>query len=177
MRNVLLISLALAACLLAWPAPADDHHGQKRKRHGWRGQAAPPSPLYQERCGACHLAYPPGLLPAGSWRKILAAGDDHYGEDLGLPPAERGELDRYLAANAADASRANLARKIMRSLGPGTPLRITEVPYIIHKHQDHELPPGVFQRKSVGSFANCGACHPGAAAGCFDDDAVRIPAQ
>ena len=181
MSKRLLVILSLATCLLAGPgllnAMAHRHRLQKRNQAAGHRLPAPVNQLYNDRCGACHLAYPPGLLPAGSWSKILQGQAQHYGEDLGLQPAEQKDLGSYLGANAADACSAKLARKIMRCLGPRTPLRITEVPYIIRKHQDDDVPRGAFQRKSVGSMANCGACHPGAAAGDFDEHAVRIPPE
>jgi hypothetical protein len=36
-------------------------------------QASPVTPLpkYRQECAACHIAYPPGMLPADSWRRIL----------------------------------------------------------------------------------------------------------
>ena len=180
MNKSLVIVLALLVCLTAGPGlmeAAADGHKRERREHGQRGLAAPANPLYQDRCGGCHLAYPPGLLPAGSWRAIIAGQAAHYGENLDLTPDEREQLTAYLAANAAERSGSKVSRKIMRSLGSATPMRITELPYIIHKHEDDDVPPGAFKRKSVGSFANCGACHPGAAAGDFDDDAVRVPAE
>ncbi len=39
------------------------------------------NPLYSEECGACHLAYPPSLLPQASWRGIMDGLADHFGED------------------------------------------------------------------------------------------------
>ena len=27
--------------------------------------------IYNEECGACDMAYPPGLLPAKSWQRLL----------------------------------------------------------------------------------------------------------
>ncbi len=36
---------------------------------------------------ACHTAYPPGLLPAASWRRIMGGLDRHYGSDASLEPA------------------------------------------------------------------------------------------
>ncbi len=177
----LLAYFILGTCLLAWPfmltAAADDHSHDKKRKHAKRGLAAPQNQLYKDSCGGCHLAYPPALLPSGSWRRIIQGQASHYGEDLGLEQAVQSALTRFLGANAADRSSAKLARKIMKSLGALTPLRITEVPYITHKHEEDDIPRGAFKRKSIGSLANCGACHPGAAAGDFDDDAVRIPAQ
>ena len=61
----------------------------------------------------------------------------------------------------------------MRSLGSEVPTRITDVPYIRHKHRG--IAPEVFQRKSIGSRSNCIACHTTAEQGIYDDDNVRIP--
>jgi aldehyde:ferredoxin oxidoreductase len=55
------------------------------------------------------------------------------------------------------------------------PLRISETPYFRRKH--HELRPEVFKRKSVGSPANCSACHLTAEKGDYDEHKVKIPKQ
>jgi hypothetical protein len=34
-------------------------------------------PIYKQECAACHLAYPPGLLPARSWSRIMSGLDKH----------------------------------------------------------------------------------------------------
>ncbi|MFH2126743.1 MAG: diheme cytochrome c [Pseudomonadota bacterium] len=181
MLKNLLAYFTLGTFLLAWPfalaATADDHPDDKESKHAKRGLAAQQNQLYKDRCGGCHLAYPPALLPSASWRKIMEGQASHFGEDLGLSPAEQRDLTRFLEAGAADQSSSRLARKVRKSLRGSIPLKITEVPYIIRKHQDDDIPRGAFQRKSIGSLANCGACHPGSASGDFDDDAVRIPAN
>jgi nitrate/TMAO reductase-like tetraheme cytochrome c subunit len=53
------------------------------------------------------------------------------------------------------------------------PLRITETRWFVKKHD--EVPRATWSRKSVGSAANCAACHRQAEQGVFDDDSVRIP--
>ena len=65
------------------------------------------------------------------------------------------------------------SEKIMRSLGNQVPMRISDIPYIREKH--HELDPAIFKRESVGSLANCAACHITAEKGIYDDDDVKIP--
>jgi len=52
-------------------------------------------------------------------------------------------------------------------------MRITDIPYIRRKH--HELDPALFNRESIGSLANCTACHITAEKGIYDDDDVKIP--
>jgi hypothetical protein len=115
------------------------------------------------------------LLPSGSWEKILARLDDHFGEEVDLDLDSKKIIAEYLKANSAEYSSAKRAVKIMRSLRGQTPMRITDVPYIRHKHEDDDIPPDAFQRKSVGSFSNCIACHTTAEKGIYDDDFVKIP--
>ena len=103
---------------------------------------------FKQECGACHFAYQPGLLPAGSWQKILSNLPSHFGEEVLVEQEQKSIISAYLQANAAENSSAKRARKILKSLRGQTPLRITETPYIQEKH--HELNSSVFRdRKSV----------------------------
>ena len=131
------------------------------------------NPTYTESCGDCHFPYQPGLLPSGSWDKILNSLEDHFGEDIELEPKFKKIIVKYLHANAANYSSSKISAKIMKCLGHQTPLRITEIPYIRKKH--HEIQLDVFKRESIGSFSNCSACHKTAEKGIYDDDNVLIP--
>ena len=128
---------------------------------------------YKETCGACHFAYQPGLLPSGSWTKILSNLKDHFGEAVDIDTESKNIIGKYLTENAAETSGAKGPVRIMKSLKGQTPSRITEIPYIRRKHQD--IPPEVFTRKSVGSLSNCLACHKTADQGIYEDDDVVIP--
>ena len=128
---------------------------------------------YKTECGACHFAYQPGLLPSGSWKKIMNNLPDHFGETVDLAPDSRKEIEEYLATNGAENCPAKRSRKIMKSLRGMTPLRITDIPYIQEKHDD--ISSQVFKREAIGSFSNCSACHTTAAKGIYDDDDVTIP--
>ena len=66
------------------------------------GDSAPlvTNSLFSKECGACHMAYPPTLLPAVSWRKIVATLDDHFGENASLDKETRDKIEAYLVANA-----------------------------------------------------------------------------
>jgi len=86
---------------------------------------------------------------------------------------ESENISDYLTTNGAENSSAEQSVKIMRCLGDQVPIRITNIPYIRKKH--HELDPAVFKRESIGSLANCTACHITAEKGIYDDDAVKIP--
>lgn len=159
----------------------DDHEERGRhqkdglrhsEHHGELDLTTVNNPTYTENCGACHFAYQPGLLPSGSWDKILKGLADHFGEAIELDPESMNTIDEYLKSHAADNSSAKLSGKIMKSIGSQAPLRITQVPYIQREH--HEIKSSVFERESIGSFSNCAACHTTAEKGIYDDDAVTI---
>lgn len=172
--------LATAGFLVAAFAWAGDHHKRDHDRdHSWSGadsgQTQAAKAAYEASCGSCHWAFLPQLLPSGSWSKIVRTSNDHFGSDLALSDQAKSDLTAYLTANAADKTSWKIGRKITKGLGGAEPVRVTELSYIQHKHA--KLDPAVFQRKGVGSLANCAACHQGASRGDFDDDNVRIPAQ
>jgi hypothetical protein len=128
---------------------------------------------FKQECGACHFAYQPGLLPAGSWERILNTLPSHFGEEVSLDQETKNIIGEYLKINAAENSSAKRARKIVRSLNGQTPLRITETPYIKEKH--HDLDASIFSRQTIGSFSSCTACHTKSEQGNYDDDFVKIP--
>jgi len=133
--------------------------------------------LYAEECGACHYAFPPGLLPIQSWKKLLDAQEleDHFGENAELDEDDLKNIQEYVYANSSEKSYHKRARKITRSIPEGeAPIRITEVKYIKRKH--HELTDEMVKgNKDVNSLSNCNACHTQAEEGVFDDDTVDIP--
>ena len=181
------ISLLLAISLILDAFADDDHY---RKRHRYRGGSQKidddnndhdrddylkpvANMTYKETCGGCHFAYQPELLPSASWQKILNQLDDHFGEEVEAEPDTIKDIIDYLKANGAESSSAKISVQIMRSLKNRVPARITEIPCILKKHR--ELDPPVFERESIGSLANCTACHITAEKGIYDDDAVKIP--
>jgi len=181
------ISLFLTLSLIL-DAFADDN--RSRKRHRYRGGSQKvdddnddhdlndylkpvTNQTYKETCAECHFAYQPELLPSVSWLKILNQLDDHFGEEVEADPDTIKTLSDYLKTNGAENSSAKRSKRIMRSLGNQVPMRITDIPYIRRKH--HELDPAVFKRESIGSLANCTACHTTAEKGIYDDDDVKIP--
>jgi hypothetical protein len=116
-------------------------------------------------CGACHMAFPAGMLPAASWQKIMAGLPDHFGEDASLADPARRKITDWLVANAARPG-SRLTRDMPAD---GTVLRITDTPWWVREHRG-EVRPGAFEDPKVGSKANCAACHRDAARGNFDDD-------
>ncbi len=71
-----------------------------------RSVATPLLPRYQQECATCHVAYPPGALPAESWRRIVNGLDRHFGTDATLDPATIGQLETWLTAHAATGAAA-----------------------------------------------------------------------
>jgi hypothetical protein len=148
-------SLALlTAALLAAPLARAD---------GGR-PAVPLLPAYQQECGACHLAYPPGALPAASWRRLMDGLPQHFGTDASLDPATVQQVSGWLAANAGSWKRVAAAPPQDH---------ITRSEWFIRKHR--EIAPTTWRLPAVKSPANCAACHGGAEQGDFDEDRVRIP--
>jgi Dihaem cytochrome c len=132
---------------------------------------------YGDECSSCHYAYPPGLLPEASWRKLLApeALAKHFGENIEMKESLRAELLNYAVQNAADKATAKRSQKIMASLTNGAaPERITEITYIRRKHQ--EIPEKMIKgNPKVLALSQCDTCHTEAKTGNLDDDTVLIP--
>lgn len=129
---------------------------------------------WKTECASCHTLYHPALLPERSWRALMSGLDKHFGENASLDPATQKEIADFLAANAADRSTHRRAQRIAQSIAArDTPLRISDTAYFVRKHG--EIGNAVWQRKAIGSKANCVACHPDADKGVFDEHAIRIP--
>lgn len=159
----------------------DDHHsgGRESEEHGWapQGRDLEPAtdPGYRDECGGCHLAYPPGLLPADGWRRVMGDLANHYGEDASLDAATADPILGYLIANSADGNSRVRSRAFAAAPLPGDgPPRITDTSYFQRKHDEIPLRL-VRDNPGVQRFSRCEACHGGADQGRFNEDQVRIP--
>ena len=132
-------------------------------------------PLYEDECGSCHFAYPPGLLPQQSWREIMANLEDHFGDNAELAEQDHTVVSEYLVNNSADRSNARRSKKFMRRVSLSKPpLRITELTYFKHEHD--EIPAHVGRdNPQVGSMSHCDRCHQDAKKGYFSERKVNIP--
>ena len=108
--------------------------------------------LTKNECGACHMAFQAGLLPAQSWSKIMDTLDDHFGEDATLDDASRKWIESYLTGNAGK--------------GSGAPLRITELRWFVNEHGGRGFK-RMMDGRRVKSVVDCVACHRGAERGYF----------
>lgn len=155
--------LGVACALMSFAAVADGGN-----RYGGEDRGRPLLPakvnaLWQKECSSCHIAYPPGLLPAASWRKIMSSLEQHFGADASLSAKENEEITAFLVAHPSNRWSASTA-----------PLRITESQWFKAKH-GREIAPEVWKRAAVKSPANCQACHAGAAEGDFNERQIKIP--
>jgi hypothetical protein len=162
----LLVALALTPGLAC---ADDDDKGGKAGKYGGedRGRILQPAvvnPTWAKECGACHVAYAPGLLPAESWRKVMAGLAEHFGTDASLTAQEGKDVGTFLVANASN-----------RWTGSAAPLRITETRWFKSEHSSKEVSPAVWKRAAVKSAANCQACHPAADKADFNERAIKIP--
>lgn len=167
-KNLLSLALTLGGTiLLIANAPADD-------------EALFPMPsgkTYINECGSCHTAYAPGFLPARSWRKMMGELAAHFGEDASLPEPQLLEITKALEMQAADSAQATMRmRRINAAIAVNAvPQRISETGYFKFMHD--EVRPSIWQRKKIGTLANCLACHPGANEGRYAERDIRIPPQ
>ena len=151
------VGLALGALALAaaiGPARADG------ERTGMRVLLLP---AYKQECGSCHLAYPPGLLPAASWQRLMGDLPHHFGTDASLDAPTLREIDGWLQAHAGRT----------RDAAAPPQDRITRAPWFVREHR--EVSAATWARPSIRSASQCAACHTRAEQGVFDEHDIRIP--
>lgn len=170
LRGIGVLTTVGVVSLLAFSLPSGEAHGDG----GGHSLPRLTHKAWQQECASCHIAYAPAFLPKASWRRLMSGLDRHFGENASLDPATQADILKFLETNAADAGTSQMGRRVMQSMGAkDAPLRITETHWFVRKHD--EVPSAVWSRKSIGSAANCSACHRQAEQGIFDEDSVRIP--
>jgi hypothetical protein len=127
------------------------------------GTGTTPDPLYQAECGSCHVAYPARMLPAESWRRLIAGLSAHFGADASLDADTAAAIGQYLTSHARPSRRTASA----------VPLRITETKWFRHEHD--EVSRAWWDSPAVRGPADCGACHMQAERGRFGEGGIRRP--
>jgi hypothetical protein len=122
-------------------------------------------PAFKQECGSCHLAFPPALLAADDWRKVMGRLDRHYGDNASLDEAVRQQIEAFLVRHAGSARRLGATE--------GDPPRLTGTRWFRREHD--EVPAAVWKDPAVKSAANCGACHSRAEAGSFSEREITLP--
>lgn len=120
---------------------------------------------YRQECASCHVAYPPGLLPAASWKRLMNGLEHHYGSDASIDAQSLQQLSQWLQVNAGSGRRA---------AEPPPEDRITRTAWFEREHR--KIDPSILKLPSVKSPANCAACHGGAERGRFSEHDLRQPA-
>lgn len=120
--------------------------------------------LWQTECGACHVAFPPRLLPAESWRAVMSGLDKHFGSDASLDAKSAQEISSFLDKNAGGREHTGSVKPI---------LRITETSWFKREHD--EVSNRTWKNPKVKSAANCAACHTQAGSGNYSEHNIRIP--
>ncbi|WP_020559040.1 diheme cytochrome c [Thiofilum flexile] len=120
---------------------------------------------WKSECSACHIAYPPNLLPRESWKTLMNDLGNHFGVDASLDKETLQEILPFLEQNASQ-------RRVETIKGEPV-IRITETAWFKHEHD--EISSAKWKNPTIKSAANCMACHTQADKGNFDEDTVRIP--
>jgi hypothetical protein len=177
MKNFILIAIAVVGLisLTMQVSMGDDDHDERYSLFKRQPGVAPvQNALYEQECSTCHFAYPPGLLPENSWRRIMSNLEDHFGDNAELIDTDRSAIQEYLINNSADKSGNRRSKKIARSASDTPPTRITQLRYFKHEHD--EIPARMVKdNPKVGSFSQCDRCHSDAKEGYFSENRIRIP--
>lgn len=148
-------SLSLATLLLAGGAWAGDH------RYAL-------SPTYAAECGSCHVAYPPALMDAASWKVTLQQLERHFGSDASLEPQAQREIASLLQAQASTRSAHE---------GKGAAPRLTTTAWFQRKHRPEELRGYPLPKVPAGAratpMAQCQQCHRRAEQGDFGEGSLQ----
>ncbi len=156
MRRSIFLLIAVAASLLAVLAVRGTGTA------GAQPAAAPPAQsgaqLYAAQCSTCHMAYPPWLLPARSWRAIIGNLTNHFGEDASLSKGQTASVLAFAVGNAADSPSGD--SRILDGLAPNaTPLKITDLPVWRAIHREMLTSGQMTLGTGPHAAANCGQCH------------------
>jgi hypothetical protein len=119
---------------------------------------------WQAECGSCHVAFPPRLLPAESWRAMMSGLDRHFGSDASLEARDATEIGAFLEKHASKRKHESTATPL---------LRITETRWFKREHR--EVAESVWNNPKVKSPANCVACHIQAESGDYRERNIKVP--
>ncbi len=163
-RRTIAIAVLLMEVMMPVAMAEDDHD-----EGGSKYVSTVTNAKWKAECGACHVAYPPNLLPAESWRALMSGLDKHFGSDASLDAATAREIGNFLEQNAGGEK---FASQMFVSRGKPQ-LRITETRWFRNKHD--EVSQRDWDNPKVKSPANCTACHTQAENGDYSERNVRIP--
>ena len=122
---------------------------------------------YNQQCNVCHFAYPPGMLPAASWKKLMDAMPQHFTGQVMMNIDTQEEIATWLQANAGTF--ALVAEEPPQH-------RITQSVWWTKIHMNNpKVPAAVWKKPSVSKGAACVTCHQTAAKGEYNARSVQVP--
>ena len=116
-----------------------------------------------EECGSCHIAFPPSMLSADNWRRMMGGLDKHFGANASLDPEPAARIGAFLERNASRRGERNAS----------STLRITDTRWFVHEHD--EVSPATWRDPKVKSAANCAACHTDTERGLYKERNIVMP--
>lgn len=117
---------------------------------------------WQEECSSCHIAFPPRLLTADNWQRLMGRLDKHFGADATLDAKDSKDILDFLQRNAGSGARHSASS-----------LRISETSWFTREHR--EVSGKTWANPSVKSRSNCTACHVNAERGDWSEHGIRMP--
>ena len=102
--------IAAALLVLAVSAHADNY-------------SLPKHSAFEEECASCHMAFPPQMLHADSWRAMMGDLAHHFGSDASLDEKRRAAITDFLARNSGGRKTGPAAPCSPRRSAPSSPFR------------------------------------------------------
>lgn len=124
--------------------------------------SVPSNPKWKEECGSCHLAFPPRLLTADNWQRLMGGLDKHFGANATLDAKDNKEILDFLQRNAGGGERYSASS-----------LRISDTSWFKREHR--EVSSKAWADPAVKSRSNCVACHVNAERGDWSERSIRVP--
>lgn len=122
---------------------------------------------YTQQCNVCHFAYPPGLLPAASWKKLMEDMPPHFTSQVMINVDTQIEISNWLQAHAGTFAAVDEAPPQNR---------ITQSVWWQKTHRaSSKLPASVWKKPSVRHGSSCVTCHQNAAKGEFNAQTALVP--
>jgi mono/diheme cytochrome c family protein len=122
---------------------------------------------YNQQCNVCHFAYPPGMLPAASWKKLMDAMPQHFTSQVMINIDTQEEISNWLQAHASTFP-------LVAEEPPQQ--RITQSAWWTKIHMNNpKVSAAVWKKPSVSNGASCVTCHQAAANGEYNAKTARVP--